>query len=88
MQDDWEMLSIEDIMTSLEQSAELPSVENFLDILQKCRKAKNLAYAKQVHAHIQHLGLEDLSHIGNYLVAMFVDCGSMPEAKQLFHRPY
>lgn len=81
-----EMLTLEDACASLDQSLELPSIETFVGILQECRNTRNLAYARKVHVHACDKGMEAQSELGNYLVPMFVECGSMLDAHRVFNR--
>lgn len=83
---DWEMPSTEEIPCSLEPADRLPSVDNLICILQKCRKRKNLAYAKCVHVRLCGYGLESHRVLGNYVVPMFVECESLLDAQQVFNR--
>lgn len=82
----WERHSMPTALASLERMTELPSVETYILISQKCRKLKNLAYAKQLHMHICNHRLESHGELGNYLVPMFVDCGSVAAAMVIFDR--
>lgn len=81
-----EMMSVEQALASLESPDAHPSRENFMCILHKCRKLKNLAYAKSVHMHIRDSGLEALKAIGNHLVPLYVECGSVLDAQDVFDR--
>lgn len=64
--------------------SEPPSVESLIFILQKCREKKNLEDVQRVHAHISSHGLEAHKALGNYLISMYVECESLPSAKQIF----
>lgn len=81
----WEMLKVEEALASLDLMAEQPSVATFVHISQKCRKEKNLVYARRVHKHISDKGLEGHRSLGNYLVPMFVECKSVSDAQQVFN---
>lgn len=81
------MLSLHEAFTTpLQEVAEPPSVDHFLDLLKECRKKKNLAYARQVHTHLQFNGLGAHDVFGSHLVLLFVQCGSLQSALQAFHR--
>eukprot|EP00250_Pteridium_aquilinum_P017420 c23625_g10_i1 orf=511-1347(+) len=82
----WEMLSIEEALTTLEYTTELPTIENFFGIVHKCRKQRSLEYAHRVHVHIHGKGLDAHKALGNHLVPLFVECGSLSQADQIFHR--
>lgn len=70
----------------LELRDEPPSVENFIYNLQKCRKEKNLQFARHLHACIHYSGLETNTVLGDYLVPTFVECGSVLDAQHVFSR--
>lgn len=71
---------------SLDLMDPLPSVEEYMGILQTCRKSKKLSYANRVHAEICSNGLEVHVGLGNHLVPLYVDCGSISQAQQIFYR--
>lgn len=61
-------------------------VVNFVSILQKCKKEKNLAYVKSIYDEICESGLEANTAVGNHLVPAFVECGGIPDALQFFNK--
>eukprot|EP00250_Pteridium_aquilinum_P021567 c25164_g24_i1 orf=487-1113(+) len=65
---------------------ELPSVENLIYELQKCRKERKLQSTRHVHTCIHYSGLENHTVLGDYLVPAFVECGSVLDAQQVFFR--
>eukprot|EP00250_Pteridium_aquilinum_P004924 c15100_g1_i1 orf=57-797(+) len=71
---------------SLHQTAELPSPDTLLSLLQNCRKSKALRHAQRVHLHICENGFESLPSLGNHLVPMFVECGSLQDAQHVFNK--
>lgn len=82
----WEHLDAHEALDRLDGMNELPSVEDFLCVLQKCRSRKNLKYAKRAYAHACNNQLEHHDAVGNYVVPMFVECGSVPDAQRVFDR--
>eukprot|EP00250_Pteridium_aquilinum_P018019 c23897_g2_i1 orf=705-1154(+) len=62
----------------------LPSIEEFAPILQRCRKLQSLAHAQSFHAHMCKHGLDAHSFLGNHLVSMFVEVGSICDAQRVF----
>lgn len=80
------MLTLLEALSPLEQKAELPSVDHLICILQECRKSKDLDDAKQLHSHTCCIGLEAHRVLGNYVVPMLAECGSMHFAMQVFHK--
>eukprot|EP00250_Pteridium_aquilinum_P018561 c24123_g13_i1 orf=515-2368(+) len=70
----------------LPSTTELPSVDELIFFTQSCRKTKHLQYARDIHAHACHSGLEDHERLGNHLVPMFKECGSLKDAQQTFNK--
>eukprot|EP00250_Pteridium_aquilinum_P034637 c7858_g2_i1 orf=413-922(+) len=66
----WENLSLEEVWSKIEKPVEQPSVEDFICILRKCRKLKNLAFARSLHKHIQENAHEMYQSLGNYVVPL------------------
>ncbi|KAI5085060.1 hypothetical protein GOP47_0001229 [Adiantum capillus-veneris] len=64
----------------------LPSIDDCISILQKCRKSKNLLHASSTLMHIYGSGLDYHEDVGNYLVPTFVECGKFRNASQVFCR--
>ncbi|MCO5548002.1 hypothetical protein L7F22_001458 [Adiantum nelumboides] len=62
------------------------SVDALLPILINCIDCKNLTQAKHAHLLLCNNGLEDHSKIINYIVPVFVFCGSPPNAQQALVR--
>lgn len=71
---------------ALHISRDLPSIEDVTCFLQRCRKRKSLVYAKQAHTSVCFHGLDINGSVENHLVPMFVDCGCIPNAQQVFDR--
>lgn len=82
----FETFRLVEVLTSFKQTDELLSINDFIGILQKCRKEKVLAHAKRVHVHIQGSGLDAHEALGNFLVPTLVECGDMATAEQVFRR--
>lgn len=71
---------------ALEGGAELPLLDTVVVDLQACRKEKNLLHAKHALIQIHKHGLETHLALANYLVPLFVECGSLSDAQQVFNR--
>ncbi|KAI5056028.1 hypothetical protein GOP47_0029549 [Adiantum capillus-veneris] len=82
----WEACSLEQALVNLDRKPDLPSVNDFIDILQKCRANKNLNSAHRIYLQARKHGLEVHKEVGNYLVPLFVECGALLEAQQMFDR--
>eukprot|EP00250_Pteridium_aquilinum_P020684 c24906_g6_i1 orf=901-4083(+) len=80
------MAIVERQCASLDLMDPLSSVEEYMGILQTCRKNKNLSYANRLHVQICSNGLEVHVALGNHLVPLFVDCGSLSQAQQIFYK--
>ncbi|MCO5604063.1 hypothetical protein L7F22_058220 [Adiantum nelumboides] len=73
-------------LPSLVTPNDLPSPESFLSLVHDCREAKELSHSQNVHLQICAHGFDSLRPLENYLVPMFVECGSLPIAQQVFNR--
>ncbi|KAI5070801.1 hypothetical protein GOP47_0015144 [Adiantum capillus-veneris] len=62
------------------------SIDDLLPILVNCLDCKNLTQARHAHLLLCNYGLEDHSKIINYVVPMFVSCGSAVNAQQALVR--
>lgn len=71
-------------LDSLLQQPGVPSMEDFVSILHESRELKNLDYARALHMHACAFGLDCDILLGNYLVPMFVGCGSVSDAHRVF----
>ena len=60
------------------------SIDDYLYILHECKNRRDVDLAKQVHSHIHKNGLETHPNIGNHLIPMLVECGSVLEAHRVF----
>lgn len=82
------MISIEEIIKCKNVSGltEPPLIEGFVRLIHECRAKKDLALAKQVHAYVCNIGIDLHRDVGNYVVLMYVGCGSLPAAHQAFKR--
>ena len=71
---------------SLGKEALPPPIRTLIRVAQDCRRSKNAEKSKQFYLRLCKHKLESHGDLGNYLVPMFVDCGSMDMAMSLFHR--
>eukprot|EP00250_Pteridium_aquilinum_P006289 c16237_g1_i1 orf=2-1402(-) len=79
-----EMLSLEHVLHHPVGEHPLSSLEDYISTLQKCRKMRSPMYGNRAYMHLCYDGLETHKELGNYLIPMLVDCGSLPLALQLF----
>eukprot|EP00250_Pteridium_aquilinum_P001717 c11922_g1_i1 orf=557-865(+) len=63
-----------------------PSIEYLTCILLRCRKEQNFFFTSNVHAYMRKWGLDSHGFLGNYLVLIFVEFGSIHNAQQVFDR--
>lgn len=47
---------------------------------------KSLSYGKHIHNHIRKAGIEPDTFLGNTLVNMYVKCGALSSARQIFNK--
>ncbi|KAI5084905.1 hypothetical protein GOP47_0001078 [Adiantum capillus-veneris] len=67
-------------------SKKLPSVDNYISVLNSCREANHLARAKRVHVHMCENGLQEHPELGNRLVIALLKCGCRSQALNVFDR--
>lgn len=68
----------------MEKQGAQPSLEDFVYLLQACTQRKKLALAKRVHNLIVENGLGSNSYLGDSIVTMYVKCGSLCDAVEIF----
>ena len=68
-----------------QQSIPLDS-RTYVKVLQMCCKANDLEAGKQVHDHIIQNGVEPNIYVVNNLMKMYVDCGTVVDARQVFDK--
>ncbi|CAN5970621.1 unnamed protein product [Sphagnum jensenii] len=59
--------------------------KRYVCLLQACGRTKSLEYGKRVHAHISKRKLDRDLILGNNLISMYVKCGSISRARQVFN---
>eukprot|EP00250_Pteridium_aquilinum_P022069 c25297_g15_i1 orf=1-915(-) len=79
---------VKDVACILHNSS--PSeIEDFIWILHRCGKQRDLLHALHLHAYICEHGLETHALLGNRLMEMMVEVGAMAHAQMVFNRlPY
>lgn len=80
------MFSVVNTLETFGCTSDLPSVESIVSRIHICREEKDLLNARSLHLQICNFGLESNTTLGNYVVPMFVDCGSMLESQNLFKK--
>ncbi|KAH7440185.1 hypothetical protein KP509_04G095300 [Ceratopteris richardii] len=61
------------------------SIDSYLFHLQRHRYANNLTLARLMYAQLCAVGLETHEAVGNHVIPMFIDCGSLPDALRVFN---
>ena len=61
-----------------------PDGVTFSSLLAGCKSSENLELGKCVHRHFTESGLELDVSVGNSLISMYIRCGSMDDALQVF----
>ena len=82
----WETISVNEAVYLLDRSCDLLLIETIVNILHKARQNKALFLANLVHTKLCSNGLEDNEVVGNHIVPMFVECGSVSCAQNVFNR--
>ena len=75
-------MSLEEVLVSLDWKKS--SVKDLASVCQKCRNQKSLVHAKSIYMHVRSNGLSE--DLGNYIVPMFVECGSLCDAQHAFDK--
>ena len=58
----------------------------YVEVLQRCFKQKDLVSAKQIHDCIRKSGMEQNTYVANNLLRVFIRCGGLQDARQVFDR--
>eukprot|EP00250_Pteridium_aquilinum_P034590 c7791_g1_i1 orf=556-1182(+) len=82
----WELLKLEDALSVMEEVPQPPSVEAFTTVLFKCKQEKSLTHAMRLLTYMREFGLETHETLGNYLVPLLMEVGSLCDAEQVFNR--
>ncbi|EFJ35715.1 hypothetical protein SELMODRAFT_80662, partial [Selaginella moellendorffii] len=61
-----------------------PDTAFFVALLQRCSSAKNVDHGRRVHWHVRDRGFEQNNLVCGHLIQMYAQCGSVPEAQQVF----
>ncbi|XP_078174521.1 tetratricopeptide repeat (TPR)-like superfamily protein [Carex rostrata] len=61
-----------------------PNFLTYSTILKACANMSDLAIGRQIHAHLAKWGLSSVSVVGNALINMYSNSGSMEEARKAF----
>ncbi|MCO5573762.1 hypothetical protein L7F22_027536 [Adiantum nelumboides] len=80
----WDMVSTEEVLTFICYMQEPPSIEDFIYLLQKCRKERVLGNVLRVHTHLCSNGLETNGVLGNILVQLFLECKYLGDSNRVF----
>ncbi|KAI5055365.1 hypothetical protein GOP47_0030510 [Adiantum capillus-veneris] len=83
--DCWKMLTVEDALHSLEGGLlPYPTVEDLAHVLRRSKKEREAMYGLRLHGYLCNVGLEGHGLLGNLLIQMLVEAGSMLDAQQVF----
>ena len=78
--------SLEEVLCDFDEGSDLISVKDLTCIFQKCKNMKCSACSDRAFLLVCGNGLDAYGLLGNYIVPMFVECGSVPDALQVFSR--
>lgn len=73
-----------DLFEKMQQHGIEPNYITYLSILKVCTKLASLDHGKQIHDYIKHNGIEIVTCIGNALIDMYIKCGSLKDAHNVF----
>ncbi|KAI5060749.1 hypothetical protein GOP47_0025169 [Adiantum capillus-veneris] len=82
----WDMVSTEEVLAFIRHMQELASIEDFIHLLQKCRKDRVLVHVLGIHTHLCNNGLETNGVLGNMLVQLFLECKSLVDSNRVFNK--
>ena len=71
-------------MLSSSLCEQVPSINSSIEIIQQSRRKKDLSYTRYVHVKLCEYGIKTHIVIGNCVVSMFAECGSILDAQQDF----
>lgn len=84
---EWEKLTIEQVCQQMSNIHSCDSyIQKCVSLIQKCKQSGCATAAMRAYAHLCDNGVEVHGDFGSYLVAMFVQCWSLPMAQQVFSR--
>eukprot|EP00250_Pteridium_aquilinum_P019578 c24490_g10_i1 orf=342-1328(+) len=62
-----------------------PNQVTFLNILKLCAISQSFTHGSQVHAYIMKIAQDSDAYVGNGLIDMYSNCGSMEDALKVFY---
>ncbi len=72
------------VFQQMQQERVKPDYVTFINLLNACASPVALKQGQWVHKRIVSAGLETDVHVGNALITMFVKCGTIRDAQQVF----
>eukprot|EP00250_Pteridium_aquilinum_P022834 c25778_g1_i1 orf=352-1080(+) len=85
--DGWRALGLEKLLSFLEKGLLLElSLPDFAFILCRCKKEKDRTLALRLLEYLYKIGLEFDQLLGNHLVQLLVESGSLCDAEKVFHQ--
>ncbi|MCO5564846.1 hypothetical protein L7F22_018514 [Adiantum nelumboides] len=82
----WTRLDMEGVLLALDEKEVNLYAVDILCLMQKCKESKNSLFSFRLHQHFCENGLETDVIVGNHLVPMFVECGDLRTACQIFNK--
>ncbi|CAM6123894.1 unnamed protein product [Calypogeia fissa] len=73
-----------ELFNKMRQEGAEPNEITYLSILKACANPVALKWGKEIHECIRHAGFESDLRVGTALLKMYVDCGCIMEARQVF----
>lgn len=84
--DEGRLKDVHEVVISTKQQVVDKHMDDFVHLLQRCMKERDLAAGRKVHFLIVKSGFECDVFLGSYLVRMFVFFERLTEAKQVFSK--
>lgn len=82
-QSDWCNKAVE-LFYRMWQELVVPNQFTFSSVLQACATMKNLDFGKQIHSHVQKVGLDLDIYVSNALMHVYAKCGTMENSVEIF----
>ncbi|KAJ0566452.1 putative tetratricopeptide-like helical domain superfamily, DYW domain-containing protein [Helianthus annuus] len=68
----------------MRRESAVPNQFTFASVLQACATMGNLTLGKQIHCHVQKVGLDLFVHVSNALMDVYAKCGLINNSIELF----
>ncbi|XP_071705018.1 putative pentatricopeptide repeat-containing protein At5g13230, mitochondrial [Rutidosis leptorrhynchoides] len=73
------------LFCKMRQESVVPNQFTFASALQACATMENLNLGKQIHCHVQKVGLDLIVYVSNALMDVYAKCGFIDDSVELFN---